>query len=89
MMKEKQVLVPLSLLDKVADLLSYWDTSFEDASLQASHAYVLRAVLKKLLAAETRASYTKMLFAENGGKRLEARQEYLKRKHDYENGNFL
>jgi len=83
MMKVKQVLIPLDLLRKIADLLSCWDTSSEDCSLQCDHDNVLYAVLKKLLATEVRASYTKMIFAEDDGKRRDAQMEYLNRKDEF------
>jgi len=77
-MNSKNILFPLEMLLKIVDLLSYWDTSPYDYSIQCDYVYVLNAIQDKLQAVELRNFYSKIVCAKDDDKRFKARMEYLK-----------
>lgn len=82
-MNSKKVLIPLNLLLKVRDLLSYWDVLEYDCSIQCEYDEVLNTISKKLHALELREIYSKIVYAENEEKRFFARMDYLQARHEH------
>ena len=74
----KNILMPLAMLIKAADLLSYWDISSYDFSIQCEYDDVMSAITKKIHAIELRNAYTKVVCAKDDDDRFFARLEYLK-----------
>lgn len=72
------ILIPLELLTRMADLLSYWDLSNYDYTIQCDYDDVMSAITKKLQAIEIRKAYTKLVCAKDEDSRFYARIEYLK-----------
>ena len=81
-MSSKNILMPLAMLIKTADLLSYWDISSYDFSIQRDYDDVMSAITKKLQAIELRNVYTKVVCAKDDDNRFYARLDYLKLRHE-------
>ena len=74
------VLIPLSLFMRVIDLLDYWDIPATHG-LRFEYCAVLRELKVKLQKLELRTAYSKIVSANDGDARHEARIEYLRQRH--------
>jgi len=77
---DKNITIPLSLLNQVIDLLEYWEVRCYDASIQMDYDNVLFALTKKKQSIELREAYAKIIYAESDDARHEARMRYLQEK---------
>jgi hypothetical protein len=82
-MKSKNILIPLDLMMKTAELLTNWDISSYDYAIQCEYNDVVDAIQKKMRAVDLRWTYSKMVYAKGEDERFDARIEYLKQKHEY------
>lgn len=82
-MKSKNILIPLDLMMKTAELLTNWDISAYDYAIQCEYDDVVDAIQKKMQAVDLRRTYSKMIYAKDENERFNARIEYLKQKHEY------
>ena len=73
----KNVLIPLSLLERIAELLGYWDTSIYDRTVRDDYEGILRELNAKMLKLELRVTYTKIIRAKDDDARHSARMDYL------------
>jgi hypothetical protein len=76
----KNVLIPLSLLDKIIDLLEHWDVSKQDYFIRCDYYDVLGELVWKKQKIELRDAYVKIINADNQDSRDDARIEYLRKK---------
>jgi hypothetical protein len=76
----KNVLIPISLLDKIITLLDYWDVSGYDYVIRYDYVDVLNQLIWKMQKIELRDAYSKILDADNQDDRDDARIEYLRKK---------
>lgn len=84
--ESKNILFPLEMLLRIADLLGYWDVSSYDYAIQCDYDLVLDAIMLKLQAAEVRKAYAKLIYAKDEDSRFFARIEYLKLRHGHRRG---
>ena len=83
-LKEKQVLLPLSLLNDIFDLLESWDEiSSCPENLKAVYEKSLSLLSEKLVKIKIRDSYSNIVLANDDDSREKARIDYMKRKHFY------
>ena len=83
-MKEKQVLMPLSLINDIVDLLETWDEiSCCPENLRANYEKSLNLLSEKLVKIKIRDSYSNIVLANDDDSREKARIDYMKRKHFY------
>jgi hypothetical protein len=80
--KEKQVLIPFSLLNDIVDLLDRWDdiASYPE-NLKTDYKEVMHCLIDKLARLKLHDSYSQLFYANDDESRYNARMEYLKRKH--------
>jgi hypothetical protein len=84
LLKERQVLIPLWLLDDIVDLLDLWDDiSSYPENVRTDYAEVMQFLIEKLIKVRLHESYSHVVFAKDDESRNNARIEYLKRKHYY------
>ena len=81
MANDKKVMIPLSLMNKIIELLGYWDASHIDPVIQLELNEVIRWLDIKKRRLELRGYYTKVVCAENEDKREDARIRYLQEKY--------
>jgi len=71
------VLIPLTLLERICELLDYWDIAKYDRAVQDDY-YAIRGVLdSKMQKIELRAAYSKIIYAKDEDARHSARMDYL------------
>jgi len=70
-------MIPLALLDRIVELLGYWDVSNYDPVIQLEHFDVLRALDLKKRRLALRDDYAKIVHAKNTDDRDDARIAYL------------
>ena len=80
MADNKNVIIPLPLMDKIIELLGYWDVSKYDPVIQLELLEVLRYLEIKKRKLRLRDHYAKVILADNQDKRDDARIRYLKEK---------
>ena len=78
----RNVLLPLSLVDRIIQLLGYWDVSEYDVVIQFEYDDILRALNMKNQKRELRDVYAKMIHADNEDDRFNARIRYLQQKNN-------
>ena len=76
----KNVLIPISLLDKLITLLDYWDVSSYEYFIRYDYCDVLDQLIWKMQKIELRGAYSKILDAYNQDDRDFARIEYLRKR---------
>jgi len=76
----QNVMIPLSLLDKVIELLDHWDISEYGPSLRYDYENVFWALKVKKQKLELRDAYAKIIRADNEDDRDDARMQYLLQK---------
>lgn len=76
----KNVMIPLELLNRIAELLGYWDVSNYDPVIQLEHFDVLRSLDLKKRRLDLRDDYRNIICANNLFDRDEARITYLQHK---------
>jgi len=74
---DKNVMIPLALMNRIIELLGYWDLSNYDAVIELEHFEVLRALNIKKRRLELRDDYAKIIRAGNQDDRDDARIQYL------------
>ena len=79
--KEKQVLIPLSLLHDIIDFLDQYDIPLFPENARVEHAEIMSCLISKLAKLNIRESYSQIVFAQDDDSRDMARMEYLKRKY--------
>jgi hypothetical protein len=77
---DKNVTIPLSLINSIIDLLGCWNILSYDESVQQDYEDVLSALFKKLQRIELRDAYAKILNAKTEFDRHSARMEYLEKR---------
>ena len=77
----KNVLIPLGLLERVSQLLAYWDISSYDRTIQDEHCRVLHELDVKMQKLQLRETYSKIIRAKDEDARFSARMEYLWQKN--------
>ena len=83
----KNVLIPLTLLQRINELLACWDISKYDYSVRDDYYTITRELDKKINKLELRKAYTKILQAKNENARHDARMQYLWQKNQINCGN--
>jgi hypothetical protein len=78
MTDNKKVMIPLSLMDKIIELLGYWDVSEYDPVIGLEVIEVLWQLDIKKRRLGLRDYYAKVIHTDNEDKRDDARIEYLK-----------
>jgi len=73
----QNVLIPLPLVNRIIDLLEYWNIAEYDPSIHDHYYSVLEALQIKRLKLELRDAYSKIVQAPNQDARDEARIRYL------------
>ena len=82
-MKTKNVLIPLDLLLKIADLLLRLDTSTFNSSIQRDMNFVKGSILVKLQNCNLHEAYSEIISAKDDISRKAAWSNYLKLKNKY------
>jgi hypothetical protein len=82
-MTDKNVLIPLPLLDRIIDLLQYFNFSGHP-ELGSEYDDILWMLKMKKQKIKLRASYAKILAAESENQRDEARIDYLRARRELE-----
>jgi len=77
---DKNVMIPRSLLDRIVDLLQYWNITDYDLSVQQLYSDVLFELDNKKQTIELRESYTEIINAKTEDERHAARMKYLAQK---------
>ena len=80
-MKEKQVLISLSLLHDIVDFLDQYDVPLFPESARAEHTEIMDYLIGKLAKLKIRESYSQIVCAADDDSRDMARMEYLERKY--------
>jgi len=76
----KNILIPLSLLDRIIKLLERWDVSGCDYFIRCDCHDVFGELAWKKQKIELRDAYSKIIAADNQDAKDEARIEYLRKK---------
>jgi len=76
----ENVLIPLSLLDRLIDLLEYWNIREYDPSIRDDYYDILATLQVKKQKLELRDAYAKIIQADNPDDQHEARMRYLQLK---------
>jgi hypothetical protein len=76
----QHALLPLSLIDRIIEILGCWDISKYDVVIQLEHYDILRTLKIKQQKRELRDDYAKMIHANNQDDKFEARIQYLQHK---------
>ena len=79
-MMGKNVMIPLALMESIMELLGYWDASKCDIAVQAQRYEALICLNLKKRKLGLRDGYAKMIRAEGGDARHDARIRYLQEK---------
>lgn len=82
-MSEKNVQIPLILMNQIIALLSYLDVSNYDDGTRCEHEYVLTSLLEKRAKLELRKAYFDIILAKNEDARHSARMKYLDQKRSF------
>jgi len=82
---DKNVLIPLSLVNQIIDLLCCWNILGYDESVQEDYNEVFDALSHKLQRVDLRESYSKVIYAKTEHDRFIARMEYLEQKRMLKN----
>jgi len=77
----KNILLPLPLVEKIIELLGYWNTSGYDRAIRDDYDSILRDLSVKMQKLELRNTYSKIIRAKDEDARLSARIEYLWQKN--------
>ena len=75
-----KAMIPLSLLDRLIELLGYWDVSNYDCAIKSELRDVLRQLTNKRRRIDLRDDYAKIICADNEYDRDDARIKYLQAK---------
>ena len=78
---DKNVMIPLSLLDRIVELLDDWEPPEYHAS-RYDYCNILWALRVKQQKIELRGAYAKILLAADQAERDEARIEYLRQRNE-------
>jgi len=81
----KNVLIPLTLLERITELLGYWDISKYDRVVREDYEGILRQLNAKMLKLELRETYTKIIQSKDENARHSARMDYLWQKNHIRN----
>jgi len=73
----KNVLIPLALLERIGQLLLYWDVSKYDRTIRDEHSSIMRELDVKMQKLQLRETYSKIIRAKDEDARFSARMEYL------------
>jgi len=73
----KNVLIPLALLNRIVELLGYWDVSNYDPAIQLEHFDILKSLDCKKRRLGLRDDYSKIIHAKNEDDRDDARLTYI------------
>ena len=76
----KNVLIPLPLMDRIIELLGYWDVSKYDIVIQLEHCDITKALNMKKRRLELRDDYAKIIRAKDDDAKDDARIWYLQQK---------
>jgi len=76
----KNILIPLSLFEKIIGLLEHWDVSDYDYFIRYDYHDVLEELVWKKQKIELRDAYVKIIDADNQDAKDDARIEYLRKK---------
>ena len=76
----KNVLITLSLLERIIGLLEHWDVSEQDHYIRYDFYDVINELVWKIQKIELRDAYVKIINADNQDDRDNARIEYLRKK---------
>jgi hypothetical protein len=79
-MMGKNIMIPLAIVNRLIDLLKYWDVSNYDAVIQLEHWELLKHLRYKQRKLELRDSYSKIIRADNQPDSDNARIDYLEYK---------
>ena len=79
---DKNITIPLSLLNRIIDLLDGWDMHEYNYSVQQDYSDVMFALTKKKQSIELRDAYARIIYAEDDDARHEARMRYLQQKRE-------
>jgi len=78
----KNVMIPLSLLDQAIDVMEYIDVTEYGSPITMMYDDVLSALRKKKRSLHLRQTYANIIFAESEDARFDARMKYLQEKRD-------
>ena len=73
----RNITIPLSLFNKILDLMDCWDVSEYAPHIKADYCDVLFALDKKKQSIELRNAYSNIINAESEDERHDARMRYL------------
>lgn len=76
----KNVMIPLSLLERIIELLDCWDVSGCDCQVRCDYHNVLGELIWKKKKLELRDAYAKIIHTDDENARNLARIEYLRQK---------
>ena len=76
-MRGNNVMIPLSLLERIIELLGYWDTSRYDRAVCDDYDCILQELNVIIQKLELREAYAKIIQAKDEDARHSARIEYL------------
>jgi len=77
MMAEKNVTIPLSLFNRIIDVIDCWDISDYDPLLRPSFSAVFDALMQKKHSIDLRTAYLNIISADSDDLRDQARLRYL------------
>jgi hypothetical protein len=83
-MPDKNITIPLSIFNKIIDLIDCWHISDYDPLLRPTYSVVLDALMEKKHSIELRAAYQNILVADSDEQRDEARLRYLMKKRRFD-----
>jgi len=78
---DKNVMIPLLFLERICNLLEYWDVTNYDVMIQLEHFDVLHALENKRRKLQLRALYTDIIRADSQDAKDEARRRYIQMKN--------
>ena len=85
-MKEKNVMIPLSLMNDIIELIfGHFDSLTCNDSVFQLYQSVTDSLIEKSKRIKLRDSYANLIFAKDEHERFDARLEYLKRKDSLKN----
>ena len=82
----KNVLLPLPLVERIIELLGYWNTSGYDRAIRDDYDNIMWDLSVKMRKLELRNTYSKIIRAKNEDDRHSARMEYLWQKNHIRSG---
>ena len=77
---DKNIRIPLSLFNRILEMLEYWDVPEYASHFRQDYEAVLSALRKKKQAMELRDTYAKIINADDDDTRHDARMQYLQQK---------